>query len=258
MSSKRVRFVTFTGVVFALLIIGVSLLLTKLRVETRPFDLPEPQAGASDGGGQGGTDEHDTGLTLVEVTTATVQDVIASLKRPVSYSRQISAVNYYADGSAQYTIDVYVLENAKALKITGAGLTKHAVITDGVLYVWEDGDKDVYKTALDASEDETKLSDMFQMVLTYEDIPAVDPASITYADYGEYGGEMCIIVRYATERLHYLTTCYISSKNGLLVGVEQYDGDKLVYTMTASDVNTDFYDTAPFDLPDGTNVLGGL
>jgi hypothetical protein len=27
--------------------------------------------------------------------------------------------------------------------------------------------------------------------------------------------------------------------------------------MTASDVNTDFYDTAPFDLPDGTNVLGG-
>jgi hypothetical protein len=123
MSSKRVRFVTLAGVILALLVIGVSLLLAKLTVETRPFDLPEPQASASDGG-QGGTDEHDTGLTLVEVTTATVQDVIASLERPVSYSREISAVNYYADGSARYTVDVYVLENAKSLKISGAGPTK--------------------------------------------------------------------------------------------------------------------------------------
>jgi hypothetical protein len=36
---------------------------------------------------------------------------------------------------------------------------------------------------------------MYQMALTYEDIPTFDPASITHADYGEYGGEMCVVVR---------------------------------------------------------------
>ncbi len=256
MSSKRVRFITLIGVLFVVVAIGVSLLVAGISLDTRPFDLPDTQAGASDVSGQASSAED--GFVCVEVTTDTVQDVISTLQRPVSYSRRIEAVNYYSDGSASYTIDVSVLENAKSLKVTGAYETKNIIIADGMLYVWEDGDEDYYQAAMDTEEDETKLSDMYQMIMTYEDVLDIKPEYISFADYTDYYGEMCVIVRYTTQRLHYLTTCYISVNSGLLVGAKQYDGNTLVYTMTAADFSTEFPDAALFELPDGTNPVADI
>ena len=255
MSSKRVRFITLAGVLFVVLLIGISILVAKISLETRRVNLPETPAGTTDAQSAAS----DTGFVIIEVTTDKVQDVIAAMQRSVSYARQIQTMNYYTEGSTVYTVEVYVLEDAKSMKISGAGHTKNIIIADGMLYIWEDGDKVYYEASLDASENENKLSDMYQMILTYEDVLAVDPANITYAGYVDYNDndEMCVAVQYTTAQLNYLTTCYISVKSGLLVGVEQYDGTTPIYSMSASNYSDEFPDAARFNLPDGTNPLTG-
>ncbi len=260
MSSKRVRFITLAGVLLAVLVFGVSMLMSRISVDTRLIDLPEAQASTTDDDSQSEANVSDDGLARVEVTTDTVQAVIATLKRPVSYSRMIHAVNFYSNGLASYDIEVYVLENAKIVKITGAGITKNYLIADGMLYVWEEDDNTYYEAALDATEDENKLSDMFQMILTYEDVLYVDPSNIIYAGYEQQDDEMCIAVQYTTQQLGYVTTCYISVKNGLLIAAEQTDGQDsqtVIYSMSASNFSTEIPDVAQFNLPDGTNPLRG-
>ena len=257
MSSKRVRFITLAGTVFAMLVIAVSLLLSRISLETRQMNLPETPAGISDTpGAQGGALATDGGLVRVEVTTDTVQDVIASLHRPASYSRQLFVVSYYADGSTEYNIDVAVLDAAKSVKIHSDGQNKNIIIVGGKLYVWNDGDDDYYISELDTSDNNVKLSDMYQMLLTYEDVLDIKPSDITFAGYENYNGEMCIVVRYRAGQLQYLTTCYISVKTGLLVGAEQYDGTTKVYEMSASGYTTDVV-AARFDLPDGKAAISG-
>jgi hypothetical protein len=80
MSPKRVRFITVVGVLFAALVIGVSLLLSKLTLETRLIDLPETQAGATDTADSQSISP-DEDFTRVEVKPDTVQAVVASLNR---------------------------------------------------------------------------------------------------------------------------------------------------------------------------------
>ena len=257
MSSKRVRFITLAGTVFAVLVIAVSLLLSRISLETRQMNLPETTSGVSDPpGAQSGSLATDGGRVRVEVTTDTVQEVIASLQRPTQYSRQLVVISYYADGSAEYDIDVAVLDAARSVEIHGGGQNKNIIIVGRTLYVWNDGDDDYYISEPDTSENNMKLSDMYQMLLTYEDVLDVEPSDITFADYENYNGEMCIVVRYRAGKLQYLTTCYISAKTGLLVGAEQYDGTTKVYEMSALGYTTDV-DAARFDLPDGTTAISG-
>jgi hypothetical protein len=133
-------------------------------------------------------------------------------------------MTYYTDGTAVYYIDIYVLENAKAMTIAGPESTKNVVIADGLLYVWEDGDETYYEAALDSAENENKLADMYQMLLTYEDVQAVPLSSITYAAYENYNDEMCVAVRYMSPNLNYLTTCYISTAPGFSSGPSSTTG----------------------------------
>ena len=253
MSSKRVRFVAIAGAAFVALVVIISLLVAKISQDTLYMALPETQAGSSDT--QSGGSDTDDEIVRVEVTTETVQAVIATMQRPVSYWRQVQVTNYYGDESAVYDIEVCVLEQAKSVEITGAGYTKNIILAGDMLYVWEDGEQDYYEAALDASEDSDRLVDMYQMILTYEDVLEVEASQITDAGYGELNGEMCIVVGYITQQLGYKTTCYISVEKGLVIAAEQYDADELIYSMSSSDFTTEIQDDSPFDLPDGANVL---
>ncbi len=256
MSTARLRLIVLIGAGLIVLTVAVGLVLRYALRETIEVPLPTTSASAPSGG-QSPSTSADGGLVQVEVTTDTVQDVIArTLYRPMSYSRTIHIESFFDSGSAAYTITAAVLDGAKSFVIDAADETKHVVMTSEEIYIWYAGDDDYYTVSGMASDGTPRNADEYQMILTYEDVLALKTADILDAAYEEYDGENCIKVTYESEYFKYRTTCYISIVSGLLTGAEQYDGDTLVYRMTVSDYTAELPEIAAFTLPDGLNVLG--
>ena len=258
MSSKRVRLISLTGIILILLIIGASLLVNLLSKDTREIPLPDTSASGSPAETAGVTASN--GLEHVTVTKDNVQNVIARLIRQPYYTRSVQIEIFYEGGSTPYTISTSFAYGATALKKSGGdGPSEHVVIAGDTLYIWYEGDKTPYIRPVDSPEDEKKSSDAYQMMTSYEDVLKLDKSSIADAGYMEYGdsGEYCIYVQYVTELLRYTAKCYISVDSGLLIHAEKYDGNTLVYKMTAADFNATEPDSSVFELPDGTNPVSG-
>lgn len=258
MSAKRVRLITLIGIIMMTLVIGISIILTYALGSLREDPLPDTQTTVS-----AGTETADAtagdGLERVEVTTDTVQDVIASLKRAETYSRYIKIENFFTRGStvasAVYEIEVSVIGKASAVKISSANINKNIIITDASLYIWFDGDTTTYNGVPGNLEDNSRTADEYQMIMKYEDILEQEQSTIILAEYTKYEGQSCIYVEYIAGLLKYTTKCYISVENGLLVGAEQYDGTTLVYRMTTSGYSAERPAQTAFDLPGNRNAL---
>jgi hypothetical protein len=87
------------------------------------------------------------------------------------------------------------------------------------------------------------------MLTTYEDVLALDVSAITDAGYETYGGEECIFAEYKSGELGYRTVYYVSIRLGLLVGVNEYDGETLVRKMTAGECDTTIPADEVFEIP---------
>lgn len=257
MSSKRVRLITLTGIVLIALIIGAGLLISYLSRDVREIPLPGASTPSSPAETSGIPE--DDGLEHVVITKDNVQNVIATLNRPVSYTWSVRIEIMYEGGmTPPYDIRTFVYGDSAAMKISSPGINvnKNVVIAGGRLYIWYDGDKTPYVRPFESPEDGMKSSDEYQMMMTYEDILKLDKSSIKDVGYVEYGsGEYCIYVQYVTELLNYTAKCYISVDSGLLIHAEKYDGNTLIYKMTTSDYSPSEPDLSVFELPDGTNPV---
>lgn len=252
MSSKRVRLISFIGIILIAIVIGASMLVNLLSKDSLQVDLPEPNTSVSTTDGSGGSINNR--LDRVEITKENVQAVIAvtaTLKRPDSYTRIIEI----KDDFAIYAIIATAYHENTALKVTSALSKKNIIITGDMLYIWYDGDNTLYERPIESFEDEKRSSDEYQMIMSYEDVLNIDKSSITDAGYKSYNGEDCIYVQYVTDLLNYHTECYISVATGLLVGALQYEGNTLIYTMTSSGYNSAVPDLSAFNLPDGKNPV---
>lgn len=253
MSTKRVRLITLCGLGLIALAVGIGLLLMFAKRYTRQVELPVTTSAAAASG-----EEPSGGLTPVTVTKDNVRQVVATLKRPVSYTRQIRIEQYSAGNSAVFNISAAVLNNVSSLKVIGAGAQKNIIVTKSKRYVWYDGDSAYYTGAVGGQEDAEKASDEDQMIMTYQDVVNLEQSDVTDAGYGKYNDENCIYVTYTTPLLNYTATCYISPVSGLLVGAEQYDGATRIYRMTTSGLNLTAPGADRFSLPDGSNVINAL
>lgn len=256
MSSKRLRFISLIGLALIAALIGVGLLLTYAAGRSKEVLLPKSWAGASagaatDAGGNGANNAS----SYISVTTDNVQAVIATLKRPESYTRNIRIESFYSGGAAVYNIKSTVVENNAALYKNGPDGKTNIIVAGGTRYFWYDGDTNYTAHAVDSSEAENKYTDEYQMILTYEDVLKTDKSNIRDACFKEYNGENCIAVTYVSGELKYTTTCYISVGSGLLTGAEQYDGKTLIYRMSTSNYSAGVADPSAFNLPDGKNAL---
>lgn len=171
------------------------------------------------------------GSQLIAVTTDSVQTVIRTLSRADGYSRTISAESFWSGGGNTQNIDVWVRDDAAKLAISRADgtNTKYVLINGGEKWIWYSDSNRVYHG--EAAENE---ADRYQTLLTYEHILELDSGNITDAGYTDYGGSMCIYVRYTSGELGYDSICYISVESGLMMGEESYDGDTLIYRMSST------------------------
>lgn len=214
-----------------------------------PLVVADPDAVAS----EDVEDRASDGVT-VEVTPQTVQSLIASLKRYGSYRRSIS-VEYYADGQRIGGVSAQVWEEdhwVRTSTVLDSGLTEHAIVGDDRLWLWYEGDERVYQGP--ASE---KTADLSQRLPTYEDVLALDKASITAAGYVERDGQPCVYVEAKTPELGYVERYWISETSGLLAAAEMEQDGELIYAMTSQQVVSPLEQTdSVFTLPDGTVLHG--
>ncbi len=242
-------------IILSALIVGVVLLAVLSSFLPNIFFKPpdvvvaDPNATASPPPGEAGSPEPNG--VVVAVSPETVQSVVSSLKRYESYSRAME-VEYFDDaGRSLGVTDIQVWADGGWLRSTAAptaGPVENAIVGDGTLWLWYGEDGAVYTGPAG------RLSgDLLQRIPTYEDVLALDPDSITGADYVERGGVPCVYVESVDPLLGYTQRWWISETGGLLMAAETRKDGVTVYSMTSQEVVSPAERSASaFTLPDGT------
>ena len=239
--------VVIIAVVLAAILYSFSL---NLFAQTPELVLADPDAsgsmepGGESSGGQGGL--------LVEVSTRTVQSLIASLTRYESYSRGVT-VEYYSAGQPVGTASaqVWTVGGWTRTDLTlSSGRVEHTIVGDGRLWLWYDREAAVYSGPAEAVS-----ADLLQRLPTYEAVLALDQDSITAAGYVERDGLPCVFVEAVTPELNYVERYWISETGGLLMAAETEKDGALVYALSSREVVSPMEQTAGiFTLPDGTQL----
>jgi len=255
MSTKRILTISIIGSVLIVAALSLVLLTSFLGRDSDAIRLPDTPA-ASEGPNGAAPDAPD--LDLVEVTPDTVQAVVSTLSRPESYSRELVIESLWDGGNAFFNISVSVSRVMSSLSsVPPLGPEKRIIVTSDTLYIWYDGDREPFVGDVISEGAGYRTADEWQMLVTYEDILALDANDIVEAGYTMFGGEDCIYAVYCSPLLGNTRTYYISSELGLVVAAREYDAaGALVYTMAAGECRIGGADAAAFTLPDGTSLAG--
>lgn len=234
-------------VVLAAVLYSFSL---NLFAQTPELVLADPDAsgsmepGGEPSGGQGGL--------MVEVSTRTVQSLIASLTRYESYSRGVT-VEYYDAGQPVGTVSAQVWADGgwtRSDLTLSSGRVEHTIVGDGQLWLWYDRETAVYSGPADDLS-----ADLAQRLPTYEAVLALDKDSITAAGYVERDGLPCVFVEAVMPGMNYVERYWISETSGLLMAAETEKDGTLIYVLSSREVVSPLDQaTGVFVLPDGTQL----
>lgn len=251
---------TIFAVIIALVLVAALLYSFGLNLfaKTPQLDLADPYQ--SDGQPTASSDPGEGAGIPVEVTTETVQSVIASLSRYESYYRSISVSYFWGDGESE-TLNVQIWEDGGWVRtetLLTSGTRENSVTGNGRIWLWyhdgtEGSDEAVYEGPAEGA-----IRDRMQYIPSYEDVLELDPVQITQADYLEYAGQPCIYVEAENQKLGYLYRYWISVTNGLLTASETEKGGVVVYRMESGEVISPMTNQREaFALPDGTVLYTG-
>ena len=185
----------------------------------------------------------------LEVTPDTVQQIVATLERPESYSRAVNVETVGGDGvtgasTASVTVDGGWTSSQLTLP---DGRVYHSIVGEGKRYVWYGSQRRWQE--YDASD---RSADLAQRLPTYEDVLAADRARIVEAQYVLTGALPCIYVVVEEPELGYLESYWVSVDTGLLVRAESSKDGEIFYRMSGYTVETPAAPGLAFTLPDGT------
>lgn len=244
--------------ILAVVIISVVLLAVLYSFSINLFAVPPtlelPDPNASSSVKPSGEENDANGGIVVEVSTRTVQSLIAFLTRYESYSRTVS-VEYYSGGQLVGVVSAQVWADGgwtRADVTLSSGRVEHSIVGDGRLWLWYDQESSVY-----TGPAEEASADLAQRLLTYEDVLALDKGSITSAGYVERDGLPCVYVEAVQPELGYTQRYWVSETSGLLMAAEAEKDGELIYSMSSHEVVSPLaldQTAGVFSLPDGTEL----
>ena len=195
----------------------------------RTLDTPEVVLSSAPARSAPPVQEDSAAGTVIDVTPETVKTVIGTLSRASAYSRTLRIQSFWNGGSSTAEIDVRVLDGSTRLTIREPSGQKQVLLRDGEAWIWYNDPRDAWHGPAREGD-----ADVYQRLLTYEDVLSLRGDQILEAGYTSYQGENCVYVRYTGGPLGYENLCYISDATGLLMGTETYDGGTLVYAMQST------------------------
>lgn len=194
----------------------------------------------------------DNSYIRVEVTPETVQSVIATLERPVSYYRKLTVETIWGSGVEDRSeTDIQVWTDAGFTKVESwlpNGLIQHYIVGDDTVYLWYGDNKSWYQIASDHLS-----ADLAQRIPTYEDVLALEQSDITETGYVFLDDLSCSCIYVeVSDTLGYLERYWVEVQSGLLVSAETVKDGTVVYRMTSGTTDFPIPQDVSFSLPDGT------
>lgn len=185
----------------------------------------------------------------VEVTTATVQRVVATLERPESYARTLTVETVGENGAVGQTTAQVVVDGGWT-QVTATlpdGRVCHTIVGEEKRYVWYDNQRTWQEYPA-----QERSADLSQRLPTYEDVLALNQSEIVDAGYANSGNLPCIYVAVEAEELGYIEEYWVSVDTGLLVRAESRKAEDVFYSMSGYIVETPATPGLDFSLPNGT------
>lgn len=240
----------------SVVIIVLILLIVFVFIAYASFDGGRPQIVLPDTSDSQTYSEDSTGesnadlVARLEITTDSVQNVIATLMRPKAYSQNITITTYWSGGSGTITADSYVSGDLVRMDaVLPDGQRRYMLRDSEWTYIWYGSGGEVYQAKNGAFSVDDDL-----WVPTYEDLLELDPALLSEAGYESYQGTDCIYAATAEDESGYAQRYWIAVDSGLLVAAERVQSGSTVYLMEALDVTVSEPSSELFVLPDGTAI----
>lgn len=227
---KKQNIILTAAIVLLVVIAAVIVLQWQGDTETPSISVPSPVTESP------GSDV-DSSVNLNEVTTDTVQSLIALLSKPDSYSRKFTAYRYWEGGEAKEEVTVYQRNDQLRFIHAQNDRVKNTLIKEGTAYYWNDGSAGVKSVSFD-KENLWQL-DWYAGLITYEELLSLPVEDITDAAYESAEGENYIFVEYKHSE-KYLYRLYISVDKGLLMSAEVFEDGSLIYSL-----ESDFTELTP-------------
>ena len=225
------------------LLVGALFFWNSLR-RSAHIVLPDPAEEVTEGGGASLSGD---ALQKVELTPDNVQNAIATLERPTTYSRTVTMELYWSGGSATTTAEVKVSGGRTRVDAQQpSGQVRHS-ITDGTYtWVWYDASTAwaVFPAGDISADDEEHIP-------TYEDILNLPWDAIAEAEYTTLSNVPAIYVETVPDKTGYVQCYWVSAETGLLIGAQRLADGELVYRVEALTLG-ETPAAADFILPDGT------
>ena len=230
---------------FIVLVVMVLILMFSNSLRRSSHIVLPPAGSASSAGTE--TPNGSQATTRIEVRPDTVQAAIATLSRPESYGRVLTAEYFWSGGSASTQAVVKVSGGFCRVDLTGLdGRVRHSVTDGRKTWIWYDSERSAYETAAGDIDPDAE-----QRLPTYEDILSLPVEDIAAADYRTFSDIPCLYVE-TGEWDGYVQRYWVSVESGLLVGAEKLQNGETVYRAAERPEESPAVTTADFTLPDGT------
>lgn len=208
-----------------LVILAVVVLVLASPEDTTPVILPTVEDNAP-------ADSAAEDADVLTVTNENVQAVIATLARAGSYSREIISETFWAGGSAETVFSVWAHGESLRVEARQGDRTRNMILTADDCWIWYgDAADNVYHGT---GENDIRDMDEWLGLPTYEDVLEIPAGEIRDSGYSEYAGDTCIYVVYSSGEMNYRNHIYVSVTTGLVMGMEIYDGQNLIYRMEST------------------------
>lgn len=245
MDKRKLNWITLIFVVLTVFVVGLMLSNT-LR---RSSHITLPDTNGTTGQILDNLGES-SALTIVEIDPETVQTAIATLSRPQSYRRSITIEQFWTGGSGSYRLTASVNGDwTRTDRVMPDGQIRHSITDGKSSYIWYNEEREYAEAPAGGIS-----ADNEQSVPTYESVLELPVESIVEADYRDLSGLHCIYVETAPDTSGYVLRYWVSVDTGLLVSAEKLLDGRVVYRMSAPEVDQTEPDMEWFALPDGTQL----
>ena len=247
MEKRKISRVAMGFIVLVVLVI-VLMFTNSLRRSSR---ITLPEEGNTAEQTEENTAAGDDALTVIAVTSETVQTAIETLHRPAQYSRTIRVEQVWNGGSGSLDTTVTVSGRwTRTDRTLADGQTRHTITDGEITYIWYDSESAVYSgPAGEITPDDE------QAIPTYETILELPVEDIAAADYRSVSDVNCIYVETAEDPDGYTQRYWVGVETGLLVASERLLEGETIYRMASLTVDLSVPSADRFILPDGTVLL---
>ena len=193
-------------------------------------------------------------LQAVTVDRTNIKKLIGAMQRPEQYHIVAKTTLYHSGGQITTGADGYVSGGIHKTVVydTQGGGTRHSLLYGEDVWIWNQSASGVYSGKAGSFTQDDSL-----FIPTYERLLELEDEAILSANYALYGNIYCLAIETSDPLSGNRVLYYISVEDGLLVGAQSFEGETLVYALTAEVLPLTEDPNTIFRLPDGT-VIGAV